>query len=141
MKIDGSKTLFGDSIDVNSPITLTQLKIKMVDADELTDVLVEGEIVGTCAHKGCWMTIQNGQDEPMRVRFKDYAFFVPTEGLEGKKTMFRGKAFKEQVSVDWQHHYIDDSNLPANEKQKLKALIKEPKSMISFEATGVIIED
>ncbi len=141
VKIDEKTTLYGDEINMKEPMTLAELTAKMADQDELKDVLVEGEIVSTCAHKGCWMTIQNGADEPMRVRFKDYAFFVPTEGAEGKKTMFEGKAFKEEVSVDWQHHYIDDSNTTDTEKEKLKAAITEPKDVVSFEATGVVIVD
>lgn len=141
VKIDENTTLYGDSISVESPMTLAELNAKMANAEEMTDVLVEGEIVGTCAGKGCWMTINNGDAEPMRVRFKDYGFFVPTSGAEGKKTMFRGKAFKEEVSVDWQHHYIDDMDATDEEKEKLKAEITEPKPVVAFEAVGVVIKD
>lgn len=141
VKIDDKTTLYGDSIATDNPVTVAELQMKMKDKEEIADVLVEGEIVGTCAKKGCWMTIENGNDEPMRVRFKDYAFFVPTEGAEGKTTKFRGKAFKEEVSVDWQHHYIDDMDVSDEEKEKLKAEITEPKDVVSFEAVGVVISE
>jgi len=113
----------------------------MASNSELTDVLVEGEIVGTCAAKGCWMTIDNESIAPMRVKFKDYAFFVPTEGAEGKKTIFKGKAAKVEVSVDEQLHYIDDMDASKEEKEKLKEKVTAPKTTLSFMADGVVIMD
>ncbi|MFK7755320.1 MAG: DUF4920 domain-containing protein [Flavobacteriales bacterium] len=139
-KVEGEKSYFGEQIAPENVMTVTQLQSKMTSNDSLLNVSVKGEILETCAVKGCWMTIANGDSEPMRVRFKDYGFFVPTEGAGGKETVFTGKAFKDEVSVEWQHHYIDDSAASEEEKEKLKAEITEPKSVVSFLADGVIIE-
>ena len=48
-----------------------------------TSAKLEGTIIETCAKKGCWMRVVSEADTLM-VRFKDYGFFVPKEGVEGR---------------------------------------------------------
>ena len=90
-KVEGEKAYFGEEITPTNPMTVAELQTKMMSSDSLLNVSVKGEIIETCAMKGCWMTIANGDEEPMRVRFKDYGFFVPTEGAGGKETVFTGE--------------------------------------------------
>lgn len=43
-------------------------------------VTVEGRVDRVCQMKGCWMElVPAGADRGVRVTFKDYAFFVPTD--------------------------------------------------------------
>lgn len=43
-------------------------------------VIVEGTVNRVCQMKGCWMELAPaGADRGVRVTFKDYAFFVPTD--------------------------------------------------------------
>jgi hypothetical protein len=42
-------------------------------------VVVEGTVRRACAHRGCWMELASAQGPGLRVTFKDYAFFVPTD--------------------------------------------------------------
>ena len=49
-------------------------------------VKIEGEILSSCPMKGCWMKISVEKDTVL-VRFKDYGFFVPKNGIEGKSTI------------------------------------------------------
>lgn len=44
-------------------------------------VVVEGKVKAACSRKGCWMELapQSPNAPTCRVRFKDYAFFVPTD--------------------------------------------------------------
>jgi hypothetical protein len=54
----------------------------LADADKLAGktVLVDGKIRAACRRKGCWMELATGPDAPgVRVTFKDYGFFVPTD--------------------------------------------------------------
>ena len=48
----------------------------------LTRIKVKGEIISTCPMKGCWMNMLVANDTVL-VRFKDYGFFVPKQGVEG----------------------------------------------------------
>jgi len=107
-------------------------KMKTVSALETT---VKGEVENVCLKKGCWMTIKNPNGDPMRVTFKDYAFFMPMD-IHNKQVIFKGKAYQDTTSVDMLRHYAEDEGLPQAEINK----ITEPKVEIAFEATGVYIQ-
>ena len=53
-------------------------------------IKIEGEILSSCPMKGCWMKIKTEEDTIL-VRFKDYGFFVPKDGIAGDKTIINGK--------------------------------------------------
>ncbi len=116
------------SLDIN---TLYK-KMQKTSAMETT---VTGEVENVCLKKGCWMTIKNPDGEPMRVTFKDYAFFMPMD-IHNKQVIFKGKAYQDTTSVDMLRHYAEDEGLPQAEINK----ITEPKVEIAFEATGVYIQ-
>lgn len=116
------------SIDIN---TLYK-KMKNVGVLETT---VSGEVEKVCLKKGCWMTIKNAEADPMRVTFKDYAFFMPMD-IHDKQVIFKGKAYQDTTSVDMLRHYAEDEGLSQTEINK----ITEPKIEIAFEATGVYIQ-
>ena len=70
------------------------------------------------------------------VKFKDYGFFVPTSGLEGKSTIVNGKLSVDTLSVETLRHYAEDDR----QSQKEILAIKEPKVTLSFLADGVYIQ-
>jgi len=54
-------------------------------------VVVEGVIVKSCTEKGCWMRVASAKGEPaVRITFKDYGFFIPTNA-EGMKVRADGQ--------------------------------------------------
>jgi len=73
----------------------------------------------------------------MSVHFKDYGFFVPTEGLEGKRAVIQGHAVREVTSVDDLRHYAEDAGKTPEEI----AAITAPDTNWVFTAEGVIIRD
>lgn len=93
-------------------------------------------VTEACSRKGCWMKLDMGNGKEMRVRFKDYGFFVPTEGMEGKQVVVEGKAYTDTTSVEDLRHYAED----AGKSEEEIAAINEPMIETSFEANGVIIE-
>ena len=60
------------SIDINT-------LYKKMDKTSSLETSVTGKVENVCLKKGCWMTIKNPDGEPMRVTFKDYAFFMPMD--------------------------------------------------------------
>jgi hypothetical protein len=98
-------------------------------------VKVEGEITATCQAKGCWMTLKMADGSDMRVRFRDYGFFVPKDAA-GKMAIVEGKAFLDTVSVESLRHYAVDGGMSEEEAEKKYTA---PEITLSFEATGVII--
>jgi hypothetical protein len=97
------------------------------------DALVKTTVVEVCPKKGCWMKVRGANEsEQMRVTFKDYGFFVPTE-LVGKEVALQGSYVKHVESVEEQKHLLQDAKRPQAE---IDAITK-PKETIRFVATGV----
>jgi hypothetical protein len=82
------------------------------------------------------MLIDKGDGTTMRVKFKDYGFFVPKD-CAGKTAIMEGRAFFRTVSVDELKHYAEDAGKSKEEIEK----IKEPQKALAFEAEGVILKD
>ena len=97
---------------------------------------IEGEILSSCPMKGCWMKI-SVENDTVLVRFKDYGFFVPKNGIEGKSTIINGNISVDTLSVAQLQHYAEDAG---KSKEEID-LITEPKITISFLADGVLIKE
>jgi hypothetical protein len=125
---------YGESIDAYNVEDVTVLHHKLADQDSAMSKL-NGTIVQTCQKMGCWMKVAMADGDTLRVTFKDYGFFVPKSGMEGKPVVFEGLAKKEVTSIETLQHYAKDGG--ASEEEI--ALITESKQEISFIASGVMI--
>ena len=132
---DNNKTsgVFGEEIDKKGAMPAKKLPGKL-DAEEELNVKVKGTISEVCQSKGCWMTIDLGDGEMMRVKFKDYGFFVPKDAA-GKTAVFEGEAKYETVDVKTLKHYAED----AGKSQEEIDAITEPETKLTFVASGVEI--
>lgn len=126
---------FGAPTTPANAITYDALVMKMKDRDSLK-TKVTGKVSEVCQKKGCWMTLVPDQPgaAPMRVTFKDYAFFMPKD-LSGKRVVVDGIARIETTAVDVLRHYAEDAG---KTKAEIEA-IKVPKRELAFEAAGVLI--
>ena len=104
--------------------------------DNLDISNVSGEILDVCPKKGCWMNVKVNTDTVF-VKFKDYGFFVPKTGIQGKKVLISGEIFKDTISVERLKHYAEDAKKSRTEID----LITEPEYKINMIATGVAIEE
>lgn len=116
-------------------LSLTDLNQQMAGKTEIRAKL-KSDVESVCKVKGCWMNLQEEGTEPMRVMFKDYAFFVPLD-CEGKQAIVEGRAFLDTTSVADLRHYAEDAGATAEEIAK----ITEPKVEIAFEAESVMIKE
>lgn len=123
---------YGQPIDIMNTLAIEKIK-GLQDGQKIQ---ITTTIEKTCANKGCWMEVKDGQGGTMRVTFKDYGFFVPTEGVEGKETIIEGILEKKTYSVDELRHYAEDAGKSAAEI----AMITEPKEEYAFVADGVVIK-
>ena len=96
---------------------------------------IKGKILSSCPMKGCWMKV-NVDNDTLLVRFKDYGFFVPKSGLEGKSTILRGVISIDTLSIAQLKHYAEDAGKTLKEINS----IKNSKLTLSVLADGVIIE-
>jgi len=125
---------FGKSISAIGAIPAMELSQKMNDQDAL-DIKLMGTITEVCQAKGCWMTIDLGNDQLLRVKFKDYGFFVPKNSA-GKTAIIQGTAKKEIISVDELKHLAQDAGKSSEEINE----INKPSEELTFIAEGVIIQ-
>ena len=72
----------------------------------------------------------------MKVRFTDYAVFVPTAGLDGKTAILEGHATKEVITEAMRRHYAHDAGKSADECEAIKG----DKTELTFLADGVLIK-
>ncbi len=99
-------------------------------------IKIKGEILSTCPKKGCWMRIR-AEEDTILVRFKDYGFFVPKQGVEGKEVIINGDLSVDTLTVPQLRHYAEDAGKTLKEINK----IIDPEITLSFIATGVIIKE
>ena len=125
---------YGDTINANGAIASTQLLAQLAGKDS-APLKVEGKISAVCQKKGCWMELDLGNNQTMRVAFKDYKFFVPKDA-SGKTAIVDGMAHNDTLSIEDQKHYAED----AGKSKEEIAQITKPQPEISFEARGVIIK-
>ena len=127
-KFYGELFEFSESINYNLE--------KDIFLNSSSKVKIEGEILSSCPMKGCWMRISVEKDTVL-VRFKDYGFFVPKSGIEGKSTIINGSISVDTLSIAQLQHYAED----AGKSKKEIALITKPEVTISFLADGVLIKE
>lgn len=116
-----------------------ETKFETKEAQEISSVITEGDaiikttVTEVCPKKGCWMKVKGAKaNEDLRVTFKDYSFFVPTE-LIGKVVALKGRYVKHTESVEEQKHLLKDAKRPQAEIDS----ITEPKTSYRFISTGV----
>ncbi|GAA0879715.1 hypothetical protein GCM10009119_26840 [Algoriphagus jejuensis] len=112
-------------------------------AEMISSVEVEGEFVGkvsgeikeVCTKKGCWFAMDLPNGESMRVTFKDYGFFLPTNS-QGFPIVIEGVATLTETDVETLRHYAEDKG---GTKEEIEA-ITAPERKITFEATGALVK-
>ena len=104
-------------------------------AEDSVYTKVSGRVVEVCQARGCWMKLDLGNNETMRVTFKDYSFFVPKDS-RGKKVIIEGVAVRKVTPVDELRHYAEDAGKTPEEV----ALITEARQELAFEAVGVLMK-
>ncbi len=133
MAAEDDSTHFGKLITEEGAISVDEFASQMEGKDSM-EVKITAVAQEVCQKKGCWMKVEMADEGSMRIRFKDYGFFVPKD-LSGREVVFSGMAYRETVSVEDLQHYAEDGGSSAEEI----AAITEPETNISFMADGVMI--
>ena len=126
----------GVAFPVDNVFPVGELSGKLGEQDSLEDLTVSGKVSEVCQMKGCWMTLENGEGEEIRVTFKDYDSVVMPKDAGGKEVVMHGKVKRKTVSVEDLKHFAKDAG--ASEEEIAK--ITEPKETVAFVADGVVIK-
>ena len=98
---------------------------------------VSTTIEKVCQKKGCWFTLkEEGVSIPIRVRMKDYAFFIP-KNAEAMPVLTEGTFRKTTLSQEMAQHYADDE---AQTTGKPARKVTGPELTYEFTATVVEIQ-
>lgn len=124
---------YGEKITDKGAISLAELG-KQLDKKDSVTAKIKGKVLEVCSKKGCWVTMELPNKSQMMVKFKDYAYFVPTS-LSGKTVVLDGVARKKIVSVNELKHFAEDAKKPQAE---IDAITK-PEKQVKFEASGVLV--
>ena len=128
---------YGAVITKDNALSLSEVDAKMQASktEEMKNVKITGKVEGVCKMKGCWMEVSNGKGENVRMRFKDYQFFVPRD-CEGQTVYAQGIARYDTTSVAMLRHYAEDAG---KSKKDIEAITK-PEVALTFEAEGVLFD-
>lgn len=79
---------------------------------------ISGTIEKVCKAKGCWFALTGeGVEEPVRVRMKDYGFFVPRNS-EQATAVVEGEVITRVVAEAERQHYAEDEAAATGEPAK-----------------------
>lgn len=108
----------------------------VLGARDSARVTLAGKASAVCQARGCWLTLPTADGRQMRVRFKDYAFFVPKD-LSGHTVVVSGWAHRSTVSAADQQHYLRD----AGKTDQEVAAVTHDEQELTFLADGVLVRD
>ena len=130
-----NSNIYGDNFSSINVEDFTFIKSDFPEKIEMP-IKIKGEILSTCPKKGCWMRVR-AEEDTILVRFKDYGFFVPKQGVEGKEVIINGDLSIDTLTVSQLRHYAEDAGKTLREINN----INDPEITLSFIATGVIIKE
>lgn len=133
MVAEGEGTYYGEAFDI-ADVPAPAVSTVMADTTMYgREVILTGTILDVCQKKGCWLVVSDGTSQ-MRVTFRDYAFFVPTDAFN-RTVLIRGVVSREVLDEETAKHYAEES------KGEDPDAIEGPQEVITMVATGVLIRE
>ncbi|ALW86062.1 hypothetical protein AUC43_13760 [Hymenobacter sedentarius] len=126
---------YGAAITPEGAVLMSALPTALGTRDS-AQLKLTGKAQAVCQAKGCWMTLPTADGKPMRVRFRDYAFFVPKD-LSGHNVVVSGWAHRSTVPKADLQHYAKDAGKSSQEI----AAITQDEQQLTFMADGVLVQD
>jgi hypothetical protein len=124
--------LYGEAFPLEASAPIHSVSAVMTDSVlHGAPITIIGTIADVCQKKGCWMVVSDGTAQ-MRITFKDYGFFVPTDS-QNRQVAIRGVVTIEEIPEDLAKHYAEES------KGEDPDAISGPQRVITMVATGVRI--
>lgn len=80
-------------------------------------VKLEGMATSVCQRMGCWLMLDAGEGQHVRVHVDrddagDYRFTLP-QAVVGQRVVVQGRLFEHELSADAQAHYAEDAGAEA----------------------------
>ncbi|MFT5821815.1 MAG: hypothetical protein ACI8ZM_003071 [Crocinitomix sp.] len=140
--VKGDYTLYGHSeIDADgSEITVEAMNAAMTDNGAF-EGKVAVNIDEVCQMAGCWITFENGDEDAIRVFFRDH-FTIPTETPSGTEAILYGATIVDTQTVKFQKHLLDDEVAAGEEvPQADYDAITEDLITTSFDCEAILVKN
>ena len=125
--------VYGADIAESAPVAVADL-LASPERYAGQTLVVEGTVDAACEKKGCWMIIKGGEEQ-LRVKFQDYAFFVPIESA-GRTARMEGVFELVETSEADVKHLLED----AGKHEEAAAHVGSVREF-QLMATGVRMQD
>lgn len=138
----GDYTLYGHSeIEANGDEISAEEMMQSVADNGGYDGKVKVTIDEVCQKAGCWITFANGEEESVRVFFRDH-FTIPIETASGTEAILFGQAVMDTLSIDFQKHLLDDAAENGEEvSQEEYDAITEDKYETTFDCEAILVKN
>jgi len=136
----GASRHFGAPFTIEEdPVDLATVLAEISDDEDFesnTPLKVSANIYQVCQQKGCWFTLATDEvDLPVRVRMKDYGFFI-ARNTEGAAAVVEGTLARTTISQEMAQHYADDVAQNTGEEPEV---IDGEQDTFEFTSTGIYI--
>lgn len=108
-------------------------------------VKLEGMATSVCQRMGCWLMLEAGEGQHVRVHVArdeagDYRFTLP-ETVVGQRVIVQGHLFEHELSADEQAHYAEDAGAERDPEATPDTTSEaEPLPELRVTATAVLVE-
>ena len=102
-------TQYGADFSLDSEVKVDDV-LKSPEKFAGKTIRVRGEITSVCKKKGCWLILGNPdvKESFIRVRMKDYGFFVPLD-CSGQNAAIEGVFTRKVLEEKMVKHYAEDA--------------------------------
>src|SRR5262249_52505241 len=84
-------------------------------------VLVEGVVRRACSQMGCWMELAPAEGGAgVRVTFKDYGFFVPTDSAGSKARVHGTPTVTQTTAAQAEHLRAEGGSMAPGEQREVR---------------------
>lgn len=140
--VKGDYTLYGHSeIDASGDEIAAADMMQTVAETGAYEGKVKVTIEEVCKKAGCWITFNNGDNDPVRVFFRDH-FTIPIETAAGTEAILYGQAVQDTLTIDFQKHLLDDA-VEAGEEiaQEEYDAITSDKIETTFDCESILVKN
>ena len=119
--------IFGAPLDASAQATSLEALLDSPGDFVDTAVKVDARISQVCQKKGCFMIASAG-DRAIRISFKDYSFFVPTD-TGGKTVTLTGTFIERELSEKQAAHFREDAGSDTIQAGKVYEIVADAVSI------------
>jgi hypothetical protein len=127
VEVTDDAEVFGAPLDADARSASLEALLDNPDDYLDTSVRVEARISEVCQKKGCFMIATAG-DKAVRISFRDYSFFVPTD-TGGKTVTLTGTLVERVLSEKQAAHFREDAGSDTIQSGKVYEIVADSVSI------------